>query len=82
MSSKYKSAAHFPVVFVLTILSFTTVGEAQMSGQGQGPGSGDGMMGGGWGMYDGMGEFRWVGAIVLALAALGTAFLAFRRRDP
>ena len=82
MLSKYKSAARFLVVFALTISSFTTVAEAQMSSQGQGPGSGGSMVGGGWGMYNEMGAFRWVGVLVLALVALGTAFLAIRQRDP
>jgi hypothetical protein len=52
------------------------------SAQPYGPGQG-GMMGGseGWGMGWGMGGFGGIGLLVVALLAVGFAFLAVRRRN-
>ena len=58
MFSKYNAAASLLAVSTLATLSFATIAEAQMYGQGPGPGQGGGMMGEGWGwgMGYGMGE--------------------------
>jgi hypothetical protein len=79
MMSKHNAAARLFAVSTLATLSFATVAEAQMNGQG-----GGGMMGGnwGWGMGSGMGGFGGIGVLVLALVVLGIAVMAFRRRTP
>jgi hypothetical protein len=76
-------AARLLAVSALATLSFATVANAQMYGQGPGPGGG--MMGGnwGWGMgYGGMGGFGGIAVLVLVLGAVGIAVMAFRRRSP
>ena len=70
-----------------TALLFSTalaLGASSQSASAQpyGPGQG-GMMGGseGWGMGWGMGGFGGIGLLVVALLAVGFAFLAVRRRN-
>jgi hypothetical protein len=73
----------------LITLSFATVAQAHIMGQGQktAPGQGSDMMDGGWGWGWGMGHggygmggFGGAGILVLALVVLGVAVVAFRRR--
>jgi hypothetical protein len=58
------------------------ISNLSVSAQPYGPGQG-GMMGGseGWGMGWGMGGFGGIGLLVVALLAVGFAFLAVRRRN-
>ena len=80
MSSKHDAASRLLALPTLVTLSLATVAEAQPYGPGQ---SGGNMMDGGWGwgMGYGMGGFGGISVLVFALAVLGIAVVAFRRRS-
>ncbi len=80
MWSKRSLTSRLLVVFMLATSGLATGAEAQPNG----PGEGGGMMGGGWGwgMGGGMGGFGGISVLLVALAVLGVAVLAFRRRNP